>query len=552
LYAKVRDFYNFAIKVHHSPTHCNTSIIMPTLAPPASALAAETSLVSSVVPPSTATNNGPDTSSESANTSPAKKSKQISKAAKQQLEEYFTLEEWPLNQHLPRGEKYDSKLQVIVNRHGLVKAQLTRQLSNYKKKTYGNSTITLTCDSDEIKERLEIGLGMPSIELVDGILKKLSKRYNDSSFSSEFEKFSLVLDVFPAQLVEVVDLFIGLETESTCCQLLAGLIDYWIDNAAAEFPKTAARIQGSELMFQQNNDKKKGIFIRAWVEEYESFNFDVEAVPEKTFRYFGVYLHNLIHIEWAYSAMECDKPSISIPDESLVGKYSQNTIYYVAGWTLFSLSRALTIGQADRGIYHRFALEHSLEEQEATEQTLPISLVKRRKRRAQVFSTKIYFDFISFVESVYLDNLTLDMMMAYADGDIIHAIKTAILDSEVAREKFMAICNNEDTTERFSDDEAIKLMKYIMERYANMRGSYFVKHLKGTGNGGSAVDKLVRGQATRTKVITAAASSKAAAEARKEGVKRGAHNEEQVWKSVEDSVIEKSSELDMEEENADV
>jgi len=64
---------------------------MPTLAPPASALAAETSLVSSVVPPSTATNNGPDTSSESANTSPAKKSKQISKAAKQQLEEYFTL-----------------------------------------------------------------------------------------------------------------------------------------------------------------------------------------------------------------------------------------------------------------------------------------------------------------------------------------------------------------------------------------------------------------------------------------------------------------------------
>lgn len=46
-----------------------------------------------------------------------------------------------------------------------------------------------------------------------------------------------------------------------------------------------------------------------------------------------------------------------------------------------------------------------------------------------------------------------------------------------------------------------------------MRGSYFVEFLKGTGNGGSSVDKLVNAQATRTKAVSAAASSKAAAKA---------------------------------------
>ena len=47
-------------------------------------------------------------------------------------------------------------------------------------------------------------------------------------------------------------------------------------------------------------------------------------------------------------------------------------------------------------------------------------------------------------------------------------------------------------------DDNHLLLAYIMERYANMQGTYFVKHLK--GNSGYQLKKLASCQATRTKV----------------------------------------------------
>ena len=69
-----------------------------------------------------------------------------------------------------------------------------------------------------------------------------------------------------------------------------------------------------------------------------------------------------------------------------------------------------------------------------------------------MYCTKQYFEFICFVELVYLNNLNLEMMMmmAYADGDIIHVIKVALLESDAANEKFSAVCNNEDTEDEQS------------------------------------------------------------------------------------------------------
>ncbi len=46
-----------------------------------------------------------------------------------------------------------------------------------------------------------------------------------------------------------------------------------------------------------------------------------------------------------------------------------------------------------------------------------------------------------------------------------------------------------------------QLMVYILERYANMRGMFFVWHLK--GNSGAQIKKLAESQATRTKVANA-------------------------------------------------
>ena len=60
---------------------------------------------------------------------------------------------------------------------------------------------------------------------------------------------------------------------------------------------------------------------------------------------------------------------------------------------------------------------------------------------SKMFSTQQYYDFILFVESTFLENLNLQMMMTYTDGDLVHEIKTRILASDIAIEKFSMLCN---------------------------------------------------------------------------------------------------------------
>ena len=126
---------------------------------------------------------------------------------------------------------------------------------------------------------------------------------------------------------------------------------------------------------------------------------------------------------------------------------------------------------------------------------LPTSLVERRKWRASVYCSRKYFGFVCFVKSNYLANLTLKMMMAYNDGDIISKIKFGILLHDDSRARFSCLSGSDNV-----DDNHL-LLANIMERYANMQGPYFVKHLK--GNSGDQLKKLASCQATRTKVAHA-------------------------------------------------
>jgi hypothetical protein len=84
------------------------------------------------------------------------------------------------------------------------------------------------------------------------------------------------------------------------------------------------------------------------------------------------------------------------------------------------------------------------------------------------------------------------MMLAYSNGDIITRIKTSILSHNEMRERISFLSG--------SDNEADNqlLLTYIFERYANMWGTYFVRHLK--RNNGNQIQELADSQATRTKV----------------------------------------------------
>jgi hypothetical protein len=147
-----------------------------------------------------------------------------------------------------------------------------------------------------------------------------------------------------------------------------------------------------------------------------------------------------------------------------------------------------------------FAALHTIDEQSAKAMNLPTSLVERRKWRALVYCTREYFDFICLVESSYLANLTLKMMLAYNKGNIVTVIKMSILLHEATMASFSCLSDSKN------DDDNKLLLMYIIERYSHMQGIYFVKHLK--GNSGNKIQKLADCQATKTKVAHAVVYAK--------------------------------------------
>jgi hypothetical protein len=80
---------------------------------------------------------------------------------------------------------------------------------------------------------------------------------------------------------------------------------------------------------------------------------------------------------------------------------------------------------------------------------------------------------------------------------IVAAIKNSILSNSSAQAKFTALV---DCDVDWSD--CLELMAYILDRYANMRGTYFIRHIKGNVGGNHAMNWAEK-QATRSKVATA-------------------------------------------------
>ena len=65
-----------------------------------------------------------------------------------------------------------------------------------------------------------------------------------------------------------------------------------------------------------------------------------------------------------------------------------------------------------------------------------------------------------------------------------------------------------------------------MEKYANIRGAFFEKHLRSNGNG-NLVNTLAASQSTRTRVLNSVVSAKAVADAK----------EKELWKTAEQNTF---------------
>ena len=216
----------------------------------------------------------------------------------------------------------------------------------------------------------------------------------------------------------------------------------------------------------------------------------------------------VMYHEWTHTAIDSERPSVEIPGGVAVNRYARRVIYYVSGWTLFSALRALTITGTERGKYFVFVQAHSIGKVAVQDANLPISIIEKRKRKsAKVYCSEEYFDFVCYVESVYLSNLSLKMMHAYADGNIIDIIRSGLLSNDVVIQK-VSLLFQKPLCCLLSKDERPEILKYLMDRFANMQGTFFAHCLK-KNNNKSTVDGLAEKQATRTKVLNGVITSKA-------------------------------------------
>ena len=171
-----------------------------------------------------------------------------------------------------------------------------------------------------------------------------------------------------------------------------------------------------------------------------------------------------------------ERPSVQIPGKVKVGKYARPVIYYVAGWTLCSASRALTISLQDREKYVLFVQRNNTTKEDAQKEKMPIDLVEKRTRgAAKMYASKAYYNFICSVESIYLTNLNIKMIRAYADGNIMDVILGGIMKNKHLEKKFRSLCTDDVSTK-----DQRQIMKYLMERYANMRGTFLLSPSKAT------------------------------------------------------------------------
>ena len=106
-----------------------------------------------------------------------------------------------------------------------------------------------------------------------------------------------------------------------------------------------------------------------------------------------------------------------------------------------------TISKDKGQIYFDFAKNHTMDTEYAFSARLPTQLVEKRKRRhgSKIYCSNDFYNFIYFVESTFLNNLTLKMMIAYSNGDLVYALKYHLTKNKTAFANFSQLCSKDNS-----------------------------------------------------------------------------------------------------------
>ena len=482
--------------------------------------------------------------------------KRITAAAKKELFDFFTRSKWTRNKKMPKANAMQA-LDDIINRHGLKREQAARQLRSWKHQQFGHALVQIIIGKEQLEEAIYEIISVPLEEYVTKFLNDVYEG-NDIAGCQDTTNLcrSLQDHVHSSEKRKAIK-YIHDNPNHECNKILVDLVRKFTSAMADHFPKTASKLSDAEMEFALSVRSAKNQAVKKWMECFDATLFGY-LHDKHQFGHMGLFVFDCLYSVWCLSSVEDDRPDIDIPSTNLVGKYSRPIVYYAAGWTLQRASLARTVAVDDRGKYVQFASRHSIDVARAKAAQLPYEVVELRQKRSLIFCSKKYYEFICVVESTYIQNLTLKMMLAYADGDLVNAIHQALYASEKIRSMFFALNTaTAEATEEEQEEEQqsqLEIMKFILDRYVRMRGCWFVKFLK--NNQGKSLDEQKLAAAPTTmKVASAGAASKAAADARVDQTLSTAvgendstsPDERALWNTVATTVMEYEDEEDRNE-----
>ena len=453
---------------------------------------------------------------------------------------------------------------AIIVKHGLKRTQASLQLRNWKGKTYDNTQARLIFTSPaEIEEQLLDSLSEDPTGFALEVLHDLVEQTptpGEADVTNLFQSLSHHRNFTGRRMAlrHIHD-----TPDHGCVAILASMIKGWTKIMGEEIPELAKNLGTAELGFLQRKEEQTKIFAPLWMMLHGEIPLE-SGLDEEAFGNLGVFVFGCLFARWCSMTVAGDRPDIIIVQESIVAKYSLPVIYYVAGWTLQRASQALTVALGKRDKYIDFASAQHISSEAAKVAGLPYTLVELRQRKSLFFSSRGYFNFILLVESTYVKNLTLTMMKAYIEGDLISAIDAAIKKDRSMQVKFLSLfdidANGDDGNIAEKYAYHLEIMEFVLDRYRRMRGCWFVKYLKGN-QGKSIGERILDHVSTNTKVAHAAAVSRAVGAAKKEAERRMKAlqdagddevmcNEIEVWDKAADNVFQVDSDLESDEEKA--
>jgi hypothetical protein len=428
--------------------------------------------------------------------------KRITKEAVEALFALFTSCGFPKKQRLPPDGALPP-LDAIREKYNLTRDQLRRQLNKWKADTYNfNDAVLPDASSEIVIERLTSRLSLDPSEILVNIVSDMTPSKTRGKFDVEKHSSDQLLHLSLCrslpQVTEFLRALMDLPNDHSMKKMLVEQFDFYVSTTANHFPTKAGRRDKAELNFSKDRLLNRYSKANEWssiVPQSMQVEFD-----RPTLRLIFLRLEELLHLKWCRLMRVEDALSrVIITEVDEVDDFSAPSVYSALGWVLFEMKNSSSRNAASATI-QLIAEQNCISRREAMEEKLPISEIRRKEVSELTYPSGAFFEFGKLLETNYLRNMTLDKYVAHMDGSLVVKIDETLTKSEFVFNAFKK-CVDDTIQPRYVRDA----YQYILKKFRNVRGSNFVKKLKG-----QQVDD-VKDFSTRDGVAAAVLASKASA-----------------------------------------